>query len=150
MNAPAPNKVQLGIALILAPLFGCIFGLGAFVANGSGADPLGYIGGVAYLGGMIWLWSLPLSIPLGLAVHLALKKLNYQTHFAYTAAGLALGFPALWLFLTVLSGGDLAELDTNLWLGGITGAATALVFRLMIGLAGPATPSSPGPQTPPY
>lgn len=150
MLPPAPTKIQTAIALIFAPLFGCIFGLGLMFLNDSGGDPLDAMGAVAYMGGLVWLWSLPLSVPLGLGAHLALKKIGYQTHFAYTALGLALGFPALWLFLMVLSGGDGGLGNIDVWLGGVTGAATALIFRLLIGLAGPAAASSPTDKTTPY
>jgi len=150
MLAPTPTKIQTAIALIFAPLLGCIIGLFVLLSSDPGSNFGEEVGGIIWVAGTVWLWSLPLSIPLGLVVHLALKKIGYQTHFAYTALGLALGFPALWLFLFVLSGGNMSDVTTNLWLGGITGGATALIFRLIIGLAGPASPPSPNDESAPY
>lgn len=149
MIKPSTHPGRVLLALLIAPLVGCIFGLWFFtILDGEMVSIPDFID-FLQTGGMVWLYSLPLSVPLGAAVHLALLKLRLWPVTAYTLIGLLLGPVALAVWLSAW-GVSISDMDAGMaWLGAITGGITALTFRLLIHKSSE-SPSFPPAGTRPY
>lgn len=149
MIRPSTHPARVLAALLFAPLVGCICGLLVFTVLNGEPIPASEIPQVLGIGGWVWIYSLPLSLPLGALIHFILVKLRLWPVTAYTLVGLLLGPLALLVWLWAL-GGSFLEIDAQMaWLGAITGGLTALTFRLLVHRMDD-SPSSPPAGTRPY
>jgi len=149
MVKPSTHPVRVFLALLIAPFVGCVLGL--WIVSVMNGDDVSFyeLPELAKTAMWVWLYSLPLSVPLGGLVHLALLKFRLWPVTAYTLIGLLLGPVALLIWLTVI-GTSFIQLNATLaWLGAITGGLTALTFRLLVHRADD-SPSSPPAGTRPY
>jgi len=152
MIKPSIHPVRVILALLAAAFAGCAAGITAAPAI------IGDVGSVNFdleyfkALGVIWLYTLPVSLIFGALTHWALLRLKLWPVTAYTFAGMLLGPIALMVWNGVMTmGRGLLTLPDNelIWIGVITGGATALTFRLLVHRLSDA-PSSPPAGTRPY
>lgn len=148
MFKPSTHPGRVLLALLIAPFAGCVLGLWV-IGIMNGERVLADVPELLDTALFVWLYSLPLSVPLGGLVHLVLLKLRLWPVTAYTLVGLLLGPLALivWLFAMGLA---FVPIDAGAaWLGATTGGVTALTFRLLVHKTSD-SPSSPPAGTRPY
>ena len=154
MTKPSTHPVRVFLALLIAAFVGCAAGIASFptIIGAVGGVEFGPVLSIEYFKtvGIIWLWTLPISLTFGALAHWALLRLKLWPVTAYTIFGMLLGPAALIAWNFMMTRGHLDLLDMSLtWLGVITGGVTALTFRLLVHRTADST-SFPPPGTRPY
>ena len=134
MKKPSTHPGRVFLALLAASFLGCTAGVFALPMLGGNAMQPPDIGAFIEFLFVVWIVTLPISIPFGAATHWVLVRLKFWPVTAYTIAGMLLGPVSLIVWDMVMNRHIRVDwLAPELaWLGVIVGGSTALAFRLLV------------------